>query len=718
MNSLRTNIINEQRNYYNNCELVNFNDHKNSRLEYYSLNDLQNIDKDWFPLGCVKDKETNKLIYGGKSKIYHTYVEGETGCGKTTRVVIQSLTALSYMKNKASFIVIDPFGELCENTYYNFKKLGYNIKIFNCDNPSLSDTYNPFNIMCDEVISKKSITNNVEKKVHRISQIIVPIRSEKDPIWEIGAGAYLSGVMLDLLEDLKDGSLNKENINFYNVVQRHFWLRKQILQNGDRDILQIDHYEKKGITAASVQKMMAVTNNAEKTRDSYFGVLENCLDDFCQKNVYQLSSNNTIDIEKVLIEPTVIFIQTGSTSVGESLASILIDDLYSCIESKARQSLNKKIDRNIHVFFDEFANYNFGTGESFIRMLTTSRKFGMYWHMYLQCDAQLDNKYKSPEIGNIIRANATEIFMGSQDYKTIQRFSESCGQQTIETIQSKLFPDNPVLETVPLVSESKLMEIKEGFMYIKTNKEPLLLSYFEPFYYCKEFTKVDNILDIYPKNKYDYEKTLKLPYEEIDDEYNNPFFGYINNNDLNNIIVNSLTYVTTDSGNKIIAANVSLDTAKELVDKDYVGDVYLSEDELRIVNDRMFLEDEDSIKEFYMKYIEDENTYYYVKQLKELSCVPTQMIDAMTTPLSSDFEFNSDDFEDEIIEKFIKENNFNKKALYDYKFEKEIDKIKTFTFLPDKVIECFVNAYKKFYKFSIEYINTIKPLIDKKNNEE
>lgn len=713
MNSLRTDIINKHRAYYNNCKLVNFNDQENSGLEYYSLNDLQNIDKDWFPLGCVKDKQTNKLLYGGKSKIYHTYVEGETGCGKTTRVVIQSLTALSHMKNKPSFIVIDPFGELCENTYNNYKKLGYNIKIFNCDNPSLSDTYNPFDCLCDEVIDKGCITNNVENKTHKIAKIIVPVKSEKDPIWEMGAGSYLSGLMLDLLEDLKDGKVKKENINFYNIAQRHYWLRDQILQNGDRDILQIDNYAKKGITSPSIQKMMAVTNNAEKTRDSYFGVLENCLDDFCQKNVYQLSSNSTIDIKQILTTPTVVFIQTGSTSVGENLASILIDDLYNYIEQKARQSLNKKLSRNVHIFFDEFANYNFGTGENFIRMLTTSRKFGMYWHMYLQCDAQLDNKYKSVEIGNIIRANATEVFMGSQDYKTIQRFSESCGQQTIESLQSKLFPENPILETVPLVSESNLMEIKEGFMYVKINKNPLLLSYFEPFYICDEFTKVDNILNIYPNNKYDYEKTLKLPYEEKNINYNNnPFYEYSNKNDLDYRIINSLTYVTTDSGNDIIVANVPLETAKQLVENDYVGDNYLSEDDLEIVCDRFELEEKYSVTKFYMDYIDDENTYYYVKQLEELSCVPTEMIEAMSTPLSSDFEFNSVDFEDDIIVKYIKENNFNKKVMYDNKFKKEIEKIKTYTFLPNEVIDCFIKANEKFCKYNLDYINTLKSLMD------
>lgn len=713
MNSLRTNIIDEHRANYNNCQLVNFNDKENSGLEYYTLTDLQKIDKDWFPLGCFKDKQTNKLVYGGKGKIYHTYVEGETGCGKTTRVVIQSITALSHMKNKPSFIVIDPFGELCENTYNNFKKLGYNIKILNCDNPNLSDTYNPFDLLCDEVISKGNITNIVENKTRKISQIIVPVKSEKDPIWEMGAGAYLNGLMLDLLEDLRDGVIKKENINFYNIVQKHYWLREQIVQNGDRDILQLENYAKKGITSPSVQKMMAVTNNAEKTRDSYFGVLENCLDDFCQKNVYQLSSNSTIDIKQALTNPTVIFIQTGSTSVGENLASILIDDLYSYIEQKARQSLNKKLEHNVHVFFDEFANYNFGTGESFIRMLTTSRKFGMYWHMYLQCDAQLDKKFNSQEIGNIIRANATEIFMGSQDYKTIQRFSESCGQKTIESLQSKLFPENPVLETVPLVSESKLMEIEEGYMYIKINKEPLLLSYFEPFYNCEEFTKISNILDIYPNNKYNYDKTLMLPHKEKPNIYDDkPFYDYFTQNDLDSRIINSLTYVTTNSGNNIIVANVSLDTAQEIVKNDYVGDEYLSEDDLQIVTDKLFLESEDYIKRFYMRYIDDENTYYYVEKLKELTCVPTQMIEAMTTPLASEFEFDSDDFEDDIIVKYIKENNFNKKTMYDYKLKNEVEQIKTYTFLPDEVIECFEKANKKFCKYNLDYINTLKQLID------
>lgn len=74
---------------YPNAKIVNYlND--DSDLVYYSDEELSSIDGDWFPLCCYRN-EKGKLVYGGREKIVHTYTEGETGAGKTTRFVMQSI---------------------------------------------------------------------------------------------------------------------------------------------------------------------------------------------------------------------------------------------------------------------------------------------------------------------------------------------------------------------------------------------------------------------------------------------------------------------------------------------------------------------------------------------------------------------------------------------------------------------------------------------------
>jgi hypothetical protein len=509
MSTLRDRVIQEHihRNYPN-AQIQNYDD-PGAGLTFYSAEELQSLSDEWFPLCCYKDDATGKAIYGGRQKVYHTYTEGETGSGKTTRFVMQSILALSSLKNKPSFVIVDIHGEIIENLYNHLKQNGYNIRILNCDNPRRSDTYNPFAELAGECLRTRTISNESINKIRKIAEIIQPIESTREPIWDQGARSYTNGCILDKFEDLINGEIPEECLTIYNVIQNHYWLRDVLAhRNPTNDLFRILHYKKKGSKALSTQKMISVTNNADKTRASYFGVVENHYDTFGQPSMYSLSSNNTIDIAAFLREPTVIVIQSGSTKIGDDLISLLMNDIYTCVVKAGKESPTKKLPRNIHCFLDEFANCNIADGK--LKMLTTSRKFGMYWHMILQCDAQLDRKF-DPNISRSIRANSTELFMGSHDYETEIRFAKSCGQKTIESLASVIAQQDPRLEVVDLMTTDQLNLTPEGYIYVKSNRCSLLRTYIEAFYNCQEFEPVEDIDTVYPYNDFDYYQTAFSP---------------------------------------------------------------------------------------------------------------------------------------------------------------------------------------------------------------
>lgn len=87
VSTLRDRVIGEHiSKYYPNSYVLNYND-ENSDLSFYSAAELQSVDEDWFPLCCYKDSEDGHVIFGGRKNIFHTYTEGETGAGKTTRLL-------------------------------------------------------------------------------------------------------------------------------------------------------------------------------------------------------------------------------------------------------------------------------------------------------------------------------------------------------------------------------------------------------------------------------------------------------------------------------------------------------------------------------------------------------------------------------------------------------------------------------------------------------
>ncbi len=511
MNTIRQQLI--QSHIDENCpnaKIVQYRQPE-SGLQFYTAEQLQNVEGDWFPLGCYLDADSGKVVYGGRSGVVHTYTEGETGAGKTTRIVIQSIRALSSLKEKPSFMIVDIHGEIIENLYPHLKENGYTVRILNCDEPEKSDTYNPLATMARECMETKCIDTDTFHRLRRIAEVMQPVQSRTDPIWDRGARAYTNGCLLDKFEDLIAGDIPESCMTIYNVIENHHWLRGILQERGYSGKLHtIPHYKMKGNRALSVQKMIAVTNNAEKTRDSYFGVVENHYDSMGQPSFYQLSSGSTISIEEFIQKPTVIVIQSGNTKTGDDLISFLVNDIYSTAVKMGKKSPSKKLPRKIHCYLDEFANCDIAEGKDFIKMLTTSRKFGMYWHMILQCDAQLEMKYDEG-MGRIIRSNCTEIFMGAHDYDTKARFARSCGKKTIESLGSRVFQQAPGLETVDLMTPERLNTTPEGVVYIKANKEELLCAYYEAFYNCPEFVPVEDIGAVYPENRQDYTQTAFFP---------------------------------------------------------------------------------------------------------------------------------------------------------------------------------------------------------------
>lgn len=771
MSILRDKIINEHidKNYPN-SKIINY-DSPESDLVFYSSDELQNVEDDWFPLSCHKDKTNGKAIYGGRRKVFHTYTEGETGAGKTTRFVMQSILALSSMKIKPSFVIVDIHGEIIENLYNHLKQNGYKIRILNCDDPQRSDTYNPFSEIADECVKTRVINNDHINKIRRISEIMQPVESKNDPIWEQGARSYTNGCILDKFEDLINGDIPEECVTLYNVIQNHYWLRDQMTKSmGLNDLFSIPHYKKKGSKALSTQKMIAVTNNAEKTRASYFGVVENHFDDFGQPTLYRLSSSNTIDISDFIDEPTVIVIQSGSTRIGDDLISLLVNEIYTQVVKVGRESKSKKLPRNIHCFLDEFANCNIADGPQYIKMLTTSRKFGMFWHMILQCDAQLDRKFDA-NIGRIIRANSTEIFMGSHDYETEVRFARSCGQKTIESLSSVITRQDPRLEVVDLMTTERLNLTEEGYAYIKSNRHSLLKTYIEAFYKCDEFVPVDDIDSVYPDNNFDYQQTEFLPsdipailtekeYEVVEKLKSseisyNELKTFFPKDDLaviletlqkkdvvslhpNRIIKNNLTkrqmQLLEYRKGIVFSAPTELKPEKEYDDTSNNDEFdYFDYDDPFSFKGRKKEDDKIDLNEWLMPPATENSIFIslkdhvssfdvptVLKDLEKLTFTPSVILDSLSyiieptqkneEKISMPSALNVLKFE--IIEQFIASNNFKTKGEWVKAMEKELKQLKGYNYLPESILKEFENAVRELRdELSLNNILEIKKII-------
>ena len=737
MNTYREQKINDYIDEnYPNAKIVNcFDD--NSDLVYYNDEELPSVDGDWFPLCCYRD-EKGKLVYGGRDKVVHTYTEGETGAGKTTRFVMQSIRALSSTKGKPSFVIVDIHGEIIENLYSHLKDMGYDIKILNCDNAARSDTYNPFGEIVKDCLEKRSITADAQNNIRRISEIIQPIECDKDPIWDQGARSYTNGCILDKFEDLINGDIPMSCMTLYNIIQNHYWLRNNLTGNyGSGSLYNIPQYKRKQFGCLSTQKMISVTDNAERTRASYFGVVENHYDTFGQPTLYALSSNSTINIQSFINQPTVIVIQSGNTRIGDDLVALMMNDIYTTVVRMGKASPTKLLPRKIHCFLDEFANCNIADGPEYIKMLTTSRKFGMYWHMILQCDAQLDRKYDA-NIGRIIRSNSTEIFMGSQDYETEVRFAKSCGQKTVESLESRISQQTPSLVVVNLLTPEKLDLTEEGYIYIKANRHHLLKSYFEAFYNCPEFKRADSMDEIYPHNTFDYTKTRFYP-NDIPSAVTAEEYEVLKYILTHRVTLKALIAQFKGPSIREIINHLGEIDAIEVSDSDEVVSK-LSEKQMSLLRYKLnnhctgepanpanrimppIIPDAGSLAEDLKNHIVKNNITIDMSLLSGLTCIPKKVLsflkeyaakkDMDDDIFAIDFPKEKQNLKFDTIEAFIRNNDYKDKDAWDSNIVREYLAIEDTGYFPQSLLEVFEEAASELQKeFTLDNIKEIKKLV-------
>lgn len=685
--------------YYPHARMMKHDD-PDSGLKFYRMNELAQADRDWFPLCSYKDKKTGETVYGGRTGVIHTYMEGQTGAGKTTRYVIPAIRALAHTKHKPSFIVSDPDGENVEKLSITLRECGYEVRIINMLEPSRSDTFNPLDEAVEECLKEGKITNRAMDISRRIAEILQPIEASNDPIWDQGARAFTYGCILDKLEDMLEGYLPPRCVNLYNILQNHFWLRRKLSEGYSSMLRSIPHYARKQPDAISVQKMEGVTDNAEKTRSSYLGVVENHYDAFGQPSMYQLSSNSTLCVENIVEKPMAVFIQTGSTRVGDTFVSLIVNRLYQYIKARGRSALDKRMPRDIHCFLDEFANIYIADPAVYAQMLTDSRKNGMYWHMILQCDAQMNKRYGT-DIAETIRANCTEIYLGSNDYRTQVRFAESCGRRTIVSLPSHLFEQGPYLETIPLITPEALKMLEEGYAYVRQDRHELLYVPMEAFYNCADFPLAQDIDDVYPVNDFDYTQTRMFP-----DEYGKPNMQEIEREKRIRQIVDSF----------------------ERVEELFKGEIeYIDDEDAPAIDDEEDVSDFDDCEpsvaaitgtklyECLQTHLKGQSREHVETVMSDLTSMPTILVDAVEACFSETYEErlpNSNILKFEIIEEYIGSNNFKSKSAWNRGIKTEVETLQKSGIFPDEIMEAFTNAsYEICEELTLGNIKEIKKII-------
>ena len=348
--------------------------------------------------------ENNYLPVNKRGNI-NVMVVGGSGSGKSASYSIPNAHQML-----GSYIFTDPKGELYDTTAGFLKANGYNIKVLNLVHPQFSDGYNPLMHISSE-IDVDVIASTIVKGQTSVGK--------SDPYWDDMAEMLLKSLIYYLIATRPDEE--------QNLASCSELVRAANANNGGNLLTELMSQLPYDHPARMYYKSIEIA--PEKTYSGILSSLQSKLGKFDSKEIAELTSTDTIDFDEIAKSKTAVYVISSDTHTA-------YDFLLTIFFSQMIQQLYDYADNNggalpvpTYFILDEFANI--GRIPDFDKKISTSRSRKISFSVILQNLDQLEAVYKE-SYETIIGNCDTHIFLGSNSQKTVEYFSKTLGEKTIE----------------------------------------------------------------------------------------------------------------------------------------------------------------------------------------------------------------------------------------------------------------------------------------------
>lgn len=443
--------------------------------------------REWETLNNM-DKTYNKVSQSGfyngkggavigwdlkKSMLYlddgavNNLIIGITRSGKGIGFVEPTLDAYSRaekMSNRASLIITDPKGELCEKMSYSLTERGYNIKIINILDPDLSSSYNPLSLILDYWKNGTSKGKDKAETLMTTLADMIYISEGGDKFWSDLAANLFKAVGLLLLEEYSQSTISEEEItlmNIYNIVNDYGQVDEQTKTSPLSEYLET----MKGTKAYNAYATIKLSG--EKTLTSIYTTMLNGLSKFTSESIAKMMSQTNFSLEEIGFgeKPTALFlVKPDFDSTFDIIPSLFISQLYYVLSEKATIHKSKRCTREVVFMLDEFGNMP--KIKDIDSILTVCLGRGIRFNLIVQDYSQLKIKYEK-EYGTIKSNCANHIYIMSNSIETQEEVSKMAGTYTQkeETISGQFLDEKNISKSWverPLITPVGLSQLLPG----------------------------------------------------------------------------------------------------------------------------------------------------------------------------------------------------------------------------------------------------------------
>lgn len=358
----------------------------------------------------------------------HCLTIASTVSGKSVVLTGHLLSLTS--KDKVSCIVVDPSGEIQKTTEGWLKKQGYVIKSLNLNDTSKSEQFNP--------LERALFTDN------GIQETVELLIEGNNDFWTLSARSRV--------ENALEALLNKKQEEYPKNLASLLKIIHLMSVEPDRinEFMACYLPEDKYLEYASFLSIDA------KVRNNILATVKASLGKLSSKTIRYITEKDTIAIENLRKEKTVLFISAREDKVRKYFGFLL--NLFVTQLLEYALEMPKKEDLNLHFFLDEFATFNLGR-ESFPEILPILRRRRTACFMYLQDISQLEQNFGSSGAKIVLANSLNKIIFGKTSVE-VSRYVESLLGTTTKEVNGHLRP-------MPLLSAQELRGLKQWeFLFI------------------------------------------------------------------------------------------------------------------------------------------------------------------------------------------------------------------------------------------------------------
>lgn len=468
----------------------------------------------------------------------HAAIIATTGTGKTSAYVSPFIEVVSRTSTKPCMVITDPKGELYARHANTLKKNGYNVHIIDMADTYHSTLWNPFNdvwkkterisepvtrvknkyLWGDRLFTtyaeaeqcKKEFTVRLSDEVYMDLQDLIytvcPVEAAQDKSWQQGARDLIFGMVLRMWEDARDGYLPKEKFNLYNLWWNLTEYAKQNPETGRCDILNEYIVNCAPETSRAPGMANTVLVSEDRTLTSYLGSVNQYLHQFADSGITQLTSGNEIEFSKWDEEANVLFIKyPEEKATRHGFVALLMVQLYKALLEKAginselKETSDSRMKRTTYFLMDEFGQLPKIHRFELIVPIARSKK--IFFLPVIQSYTQLDAVYGDKDAGTIRDNLPVKIFLGTDNPKTCEEFSNACGKQKIKSVSYNESRDMSVstsAQSVPLIYPSELSRLNDpengvfGNAIIKDVKLFPIRAHSTPYFEAKDIYGIED----------------------------------------------------------------------------------------------------------------------------------------------------------------------------------------------------------------------------------